>query len=115
MINIETVRKLALAFDESEEKPHFDKQSFRVRKKIFATLDVRLGKAVLKLPAADQSVFSAYDSSAIYPVPGSWGRQGWTQIELKKVRKDIFKDAITTAYCAVAPKKLAEKYLPQIN
>lgn len=115
MINIETVRKLALAFDGSEEMPHFEKQSFRVRKKIFATLDTRSGQAVLKLSAVDQSVFSAYDSAAIYPVPGSWGRQGWTFVELKKVRKDIFKDAITTAYCTVAPKKLAEKYLPQIN
>jgi hypothetical protein len=29
-------------------------------------------------------------------------------IELKKVRKDIFSDALTAAYCEVAPTKLAE-------
>jgi hypothetical protein len=36
------------------------------------------------------------------------GHQGWTLIEMKKVRKDLFVDAVTTAYCEVAPKKLAE-------
>jgi predicted DNA-binding protein (MmcQ/YjbR family) len=113
MIDIKTVRQLALSFEEAEEKPHFEKQSFRVRKKIFATLDKGSKSVVLKLSAVDQSVFSDYDRSAIYPVPGGWGKQGWTKVELKKVRKDIFKDALTTAYCTVAPRKLAEKYLPQ--
>jgi len=112
MIDIKTVRHLASAFDETEEKPHFHKQSFRIRKKIFATLDTQAKTVVLKLSAVDQSVFSDYNRAAIYPVPGGWGKQGWTTIELKKVRKDIFKDALTTAYCTAAPKKLAEKYLP---
>jgi len=115
MIDIKSVRKLALSFDETEEMPHFEKQSFRIKKKIFATLDSKSKQVVLKLSAVDQSVFSAHDSSAIYPVPGGWGKRGWTRVDLKKVRKDIFKDALTTAYCAVAPKKLAEKYQPQIN
>jgi predicted DNA-binding protein (MmcQ/YjbR family) len=113
MIDVKTVRQLALAFDEAEEKPHFEKQSFRVRKKIFATLDTKAKTVVLKLSAVDQSVFSGRDPAVIYPVSGGWGRQGWTKVELKKVRKDIFKDALTTAYCTVAPKKLAEKYLPK--
>lgn len=112
MIDVKTVRKLALAFDEAEEKPHFEKQSFCVRKKIFATLDTPAQTVVLKLSAIDQSVFCDYDRNAIYPIPGGWGKQGWTAVELKKVRKELFKDALTTAYCTVAPKKLAEKYLP---
>jgi hypothetical protein len=115
MIDSKTVRKLALAFDDAEEMPHFEKQSFRIRKKIFVTLDTRLKLAVLKLSAIDQSVFSAYDKSAIYPLPNAWGKQGWTRVDLKKVRKDIFKDALTTAYCTVAPKKLAEKYQPRTD
>src|SRR5690349_18170487 len=115
MIDSKTVRKLALAFDDAEEMPHFEKQSLRVRKKIFVTLDTRSKLAVLKLSAVDQSVFSAYDNTAIYPIPGAWGKQGWTRVDLRKVRKDIFKDALTTAYCTVAPKKLAEKYQPRID
>jgi hypothetical protein len=49
MISLATFRKLALAFDETEEKPHWEKASFRVKKKIFATLDEKKHLAVLKL------------------------------------------------------------------
>jgi len=46
MINIDTFRKLALAFDHVVEQPHFEKTSFRVKKKIFATLDIEKRLAV---------------------------------------------------------------------
>lgn len=112
MIEIKTARKLALEFDEAVEQPHFEKSSFRVRKKIFATLDTEKKTLTLKFSLADQSAFSAFDESAIYPVPGGWGRKGWTIVELEKVEKDILIDALTTSYCQVAPKKLSEKYRP---
>ena len=66
---------------------------------------------MVKLSLDDQSVFCAFDKRVIYPVPGGWGRQGATYIELKKVKKTMLFDAMTVAYCTVAPKKLAEKYL----
>jgi predicted DNA-binding protein (MmcQ/YjbR family) len=113
MIDTKTVRKLALSFDEAEEAPHFEKAAFRVRKKIFATLDNKRNHVILKLSPVDQSVFCSYKKDVIYPVPGAWGRLGWTVIEMKKVRKDMFADALTTAYCTVAPKKLAVKYTPK--
>lgn len=110
MVSIETARKLALAFDEAEEQPHFEKPSFRVRKKIFATIDAKNMRACLKLSEINQSVFSAFDTAVIYPVPDKWGKQGWTFVELKAVRKDMFADALRTAYCEVAPKDLAKKF-----
>jgi predicted DNA-binding protein (MmcQ/YjbR family) len=110
MVDITTFREIALSFDEAMEEPHFEKTSFRIKKKIFATLDLDNNKAVLKLSEIDQSVFSAFDNSIIYPVSGTWGKQGWTVVELKKVRKDMLLDALTRAYCNVAPKKLSEKY-----
>ena len=67
---------------------------------------------MVKLTLKDQSVFCAFDPSIIYPVPGGWGAKGATYIELTSVRKAMFKDALTMAYCTVAPLKLAEKYLP---
>ena len=39
MVSIDTFRKLALSFPEATEEPHFEKTSFRVKKKIFATYD----------------------------------------------------------------------------
>lgn len=95
-----------MAFPEAVELPHFEKTSFRVAKKIFLTLDVKNGSAVVKLTEIDQSVFSA-GKNGIAPLANKWGKQGWTAIDLKKVRKTLFKDAIQSAYCEVAPKKLA--------
>jgi predicted DNA-binding protein (MmcQ/YjbR family) len=109
MIKIEEAIKFALALPEAIELPHFEKTSFRVKKKIFATLDKTTGTAVVKLSAVDQSVFSDPKHQIIYPVTGAWGKQGWTKIELKKVGKNLFKDALTTSYRNVAPKALIEK------
>lgn len=104
------VRKLALSFEETTEEPHFEKTSFRVHKKIFATMAEKDGIAVLMLSPIDQSVFCAFDKSVMFPVPNKWGKNGATMVELKKVKKEMFKDALTMAYCRVAPKKLAVKY-----
>jgi hypothetical protein len=111
MVTLETLRTIALSLPEVTEEPHFEKTSFRVKKKIFATYDDQLKTACIKLTQIDQSVFSSA-KGIIYPVDNKWGKQGWTIIEMKKVHKDLFKDAVTTAYCAVAPKKLAEQVRP---
>ena len=113
MVTIEAVRRLALSFPETDEHPHFERKAFRVKKKIFATLSEKDKTLNLKLTLADQSVFCAYDKTVIYPVPGGWGRQGYTTVNLKKIKKSMLKDALTTAYCTVAPHKLAEKFLPK--
>ncbi|MFZ2863764.1 MAG: MmcQ/YjbR family DNA-binding protein [Ignavibacteriaceae bacterium] len=115
MISIDTFRKLALSLPETTEEPHFEKTSFRVKKKIFATYDEVKNRACIKLSEIDQDVFSSADKTVIYPVDNKWGKQGWTLIELKKVRKDLFADALTTAYCEVAPKKLADQLKPNDN
>jgi hypothetical protein len=111
MVSIETFRKLALSFENAEEKPHFDRTSFRAPQ-IFATLVEKEALACLMLSPVDQSVFCAFDKSVIYPVPDKWGKNGATYFELNKVRgkngatyfelnkvrKDMIKDALTQAY-----------------
>lgn len=105
MVSIDTLRKLALSFPDSVEQPHFEKTSFRVNKKIFATLDTSNNQAVVKLSEIDQSVFCEFDSAIIYPVKGAWGKKGWTTIELCKVKKSILVDVLSTAYQLVSKKK----------
>ena len=112
MVSIDTFRKLALSFPEATEEPHFEKTSFRVKKKIFATYEELKNRACIKLSEIDQDVFSSADKTIIYPVDNKWGKQGWTLIDMKKVHKNLFIDALTTAYCEVAPKKLADQVRP---
>ena len=96
---------MALSFPNAEEKPHFDIQSFRVKNKIFATLWQKERRAMLKLPLTDHSVFCSYDNSIFFPVPGGWGKQGATFVELKKVKKSILMEALTIAYSRITKKK----------
>ncbi len=115
MVSIQKLRKLALSFPEASEEPHFEKSSFRVKKKIFATIDSKSKIACLKLSPGDQDIFSRFDNTAIYAVPNKWGQQGWTYIHLDKIKSEIFNDVLLAAYCEVAPKKLAELVRPKIN
>ena len=115
MIDINTFKKIALSFPEATEQPHFEKSSFRIGKKIFATLDIKNNKACIKLSMTDQDLFSLFDKSVIYPVPNLWGKNGWTYINLKKVRKDMCMEALKTAYCEVAPKKLSALFKSKEN
>ena len=75
MIRIGTVRQLALSYEGTIELPHFDRASFRVQNKIFATLIEEKHQAVLMLSVIDQSVFCGYDQAAMYPVPNKWGKK----------------------------------------
>ena len=110
MITIEQARKAALSLPETDEKPHFDLTSFRVKNKIFATIHADKNYVMVKLSAIDQSVFCAYNKEVIFPVPGGWGKHGATFVNLKKVKKSMLIDAITTAWKTTAPSKLVEKY-----
>jgi predicted DNA-binding protein (MmcQ/YjbR family) len=114
MVSFEILRKLALSFPEAVEEPHFEKASFRVNKKIFATYDKTKNRATVKLSEIDQDVFSSGVKGVIFPVDNKWGKQGWTIIEMDKVKRDLFVDVVTTAYCEVAPKKLSELVRPRL-
>ena len=110
MISIATYRSLALSFPEVVELPHFEKTSFRVRKKIFTTLSEKDSRIMIKLSPLDQSVFCAFDREVIYPVPGGWGKGGATYVQLKKIKKNMLRDMLTLAYCQAAPKALSGQY-----
>lgn len=107
MVDLGRIRQIALSFPETTEQPHFEKPSFKVGKKVFATYNGPYNRVCVKLSELDQDAFCSFDSSVIYPVPNKWGKQGWTLINLAKVLDETLVDALTMAYCEVAPKKLA--------
>ena len=110
MISFPEVTSFALSFEMTDETQHHEIISFRAKKKIFATLNKPENRACLKLSLIDQDVFSTTNPGVIYPVPNAWGKYGWTLVNLAKVKKVVFKDAMTCAYCNVAPAALADKY-----
>lgn len=108
MITFSDLKALANSFPEVTEEPHFEKTSFRVKGKIFLTYDKKTNRATIKLSPTDQDVISLGDHG-IAPVDNKWRKQGWTMIELGRINKPQFNEALTTAYWEVAPKSLAEK------
>ncbi len=110
MVTIEQARQEALSLPEAEEKPHFHLISFRIKNKIFATIHADKNYMMVSLSVIDQSVFCSYNKQIIFPVPGGWGRKGATFINLKKIKKSMLKDALTTAWKRVAPPKMVIKY-----
>jgi len=98
MVTVEEVKELALSLPATGEQPHFDRTAFTVKKKIFASLLVENRTLNLKFTPAEQFIFCPPDSDVIFPVPGGWGRQGWTTINLQKASKTLVKKALAKAY-----------------
>lgn len=113
MITTKEAKAFALSLPLSGEHDHWGRPSFRIKgKKIFMTLRPEEHRAVVKLSEPDQDLFSSAPNKAIYPIPGTWGRQGWTYVELRKTGKRLFKEIVVAAWCAVASKKLVAEHFP---
>lgn len=108
-MTVKEFKNLALSFEGTIEKPHFERTAFKViDERIFATILEEKASANIVLPIKDQEVFCAIDK-AIYPVPNKWGTHGWTTFELRNLSPEIVLDALDTAYKEVIKPKASKK------
>jgi hypothetical protein len=107
-----TFRQVALSMPEAVEAEHMGHPDFRVQGKIFATLFTREGEefGMVKLTPAQQRVFVGAKPKAFEPIKGGWGRQGCTQVRLDSVDKKSLRNAIFTAWCNAASKRLVDEH-----
>lgn len=110
-MNSKHFQEIALSLREVKQDLHVGKISFKVKGKIFATLNSEMQRATLKLSLKDQDLFGLHDSKAVFPVPNKWGRMGWTHIDFNHVKQAVIRDILLAAYMEVAPKKLVEQLL----
>lgn len=105
----DAIRAIALSLPEAQEHPHFDRASFRVRGKIFATLppvgEEGVCKVVLKLPVLVKESLQQTDPDAIVSL-GNWDKGGWTQLDIGRMDAGKLADLIRLAWRQVAPKTL---------
>ena len=100
----------ALAPSDTVESAHHGKADFRVGKRIFATLgypDENWG--MVKLTHEQQSLLVEAEPEIFRPVPGRWGKQGYTNVRLAKANAATLKSALTMAWQNVAPKASAKR------
>ena len=90
-------RALALGFPDTEERSHMNHPDFRLRGKIFATLNSDLTKGMVSLTPELQADYIAMDAS-FHPASGAWGRKGSTMITLATANVDVVRSALAAAW-----------------
>ena len=104
-------RLIALGLPGAIEGSHQGRTDFRAGKRIFATLgypDKDWG--TLKLTPEQQSVLVEAEPDIFRPVPGGWGKQGYTNVRLARADQTTLRSALGMAWTNIAPKSLLTAY-----
>ncbi len=108
MDTVEHIREICMAFPEAAEKPfggHVS-PSFRVRDKIFATINEAQTEVTCKAPPGAQGVLVNANPARFF-VPKYVGHQGWVGIRLEAaVDWDELAGLLAESYAMTAPKGL---------
>lgn len=91
------LRRIALSLEGTTEAPHFDRAAFKVAR-IYATLAADGRTANLKLSPEEQEFKCMLAPEAFTPVPGAWGKQGWTTAALPVLSTPELSDVLETAW-----------------
>ena len=99
-----TAREMAMDMPGTAEKDHHGRPSYSVKKKIYMTLWLDEGRAVIKLTPAQQAEFSGEHPDAFAPIPIKLGKHGWTNVFMAYCNERLFRSAMDQAWRNVAPK-----------
>jgi hypothetical protein len=111
MATIRDFRRLALSLPEATEGAHMGHPDFRIANKVFASLgvpDERWG--MVKLTPEQQEVLIEAEPHVFSPTAGSWGRRGYTRVQLSKIDRATLLSALTMAWRNTAPKRLVSRH-----
>jgi hypothetical protein len=104
-VTAKRARTLALSLEGASAYPHFDRIAFRTERRTFATLALDGGDLNFMCDVAEQQRLCQLAPQAIAPVPGGWGRMGWTRIDLTKIDGATFTTVLKAAHArANAPR-----------
>lgn len=102
------LRRIALSLPGTTEAPHFDRAAFKVAR-IFATMPPDGRTANLKLESDEQALKCLTAPVAFAPVPGGWGKQGWTTVTLAKLSTEELRAALVMAHAHALAKTTVHK------
>lgn len=109
MVSSERFKELAASFAGTSVVPHMDRIAFRTTRKIFATLPPDERTANLLLDATLQEAAMEARPKAFSPVPGGWGRMGYTVVDLSAVDEIDLMRVLTEAHALASEKKASRK------
>ena len=98
-------RKLALSMPGAHEAPHFERLSFRVGTKIFATLKPDGSEAMIAVKPVDLTLaLIAAHPEAFFSYGGWTERNGSLGVRLKSCDAKLVKKLVTDAAARIAPR-----------
>ena len=110
MITAKALRAFALSLAGAHEEPHFERTSFRVGKKIFATMTAGGDEAMVRVfPYERLEALMSARPDAFF----SYG--GWTEkycalgVRLAKVDAALLRELINDSWARIAPKPRASR------
>ncbi len=109
MVTGQELRRIALSFPHAEEKPHFERTSFRVhapKGKIFASMPADEESANLMLSREEQSILCASEPTIFSPIPNKWGEKGATTMVLANADEVTLRSALQMSWKRAASEKL---------
>ncbi len=111
VVRIETARRFALSLPQTTEEPHFEKSSFRVKGKIFATVPVG-GKTLHMFVGIDEARVLIAENPAAFEEIRS-GRRGvgdWVCVNLAKAESAQVRELLEDAWRFKAPPRVLATY-----
>jgi hypothetical protein len=106
-MRLDTARRFALSLPETTEEPHFDKSSFRVKGKIFAT--VPQGGKVLHVNVEPDEGHALVEVQPEVFEAILWGKQDrtdWIRVHLAKADRAVVQELLEEAWRRKAPKRV---------
>ncbi len=107
MVSARRFEQLALAFEGTYAVPHMERTAYRTKRRIFATVAADGQSANLLLDADLQDTVCGAMPQAFSPVPGGWGRMGYTTVKLAGVSETELVEVLREAHARATepPKK----------
>ncbi len=114
MVTAARFRAIALSLEGALEVPHMDRAAFRTKRRIFATLPPSGASANLLFDLDLQEAICEALPESFEPVPGGWGKMGYTTVNLRTVSEADLVSALTEAHArASEPARRAKGARPK--
>jgi hypothetical protein len=108
-VTLDEVRRFALGLPEATEEPHFDMSSFRVRKKIFATVPPEGG--LLHVFVDESETLAAVAENPRVFEELRWGaRLAGVRVHLRSASKARVHELLEESWRRKAPKRLVAAF-----
>jgi hypothetical protein len=107
----EELRTIALGLPEAHSAPHFERESFRVGTKIFATMTEDGTEAMVRVAPQARVEELLFHQPSVFFSYGKWTvSMGALGVKLAKVDRRLMEELVVASWKRIAPKKIVAAF-----